>query len=433
MSKSDKPVTAIIVGAGHRSLGYASYALKYPEKLNIIGVVEPNQLRREKTAKTHNINKENCFKSIDELVDLGKPIADTVINGTMDKIHVKTSIPLLKSGYDMLLEKPISTNEKDLLKLLKVSKNHNRKVMICHVLRFAPFYAEIKKRIINGDIGEIINIQTNEHVSYDHMSVAYVRGKWNNESKSGSSMLMAKCSHDLDIITWMKSGKTPKLVNSFGSLMQFKPEKMPQNAGDRCLVNCPIEENCLYSAKKLYIDHPERWSFYVWSYIEDIDNPTIEDKINSLKKDNPHGRCIWKCDNNVVDHQSVIIQFEDGSTATHNMVGGSAKGGRNIHIIGTKGEIKGNMQDNEIVITYPDPRPDKDFEEEMVKINFDEKDYGDNHGGGDERLVEDFVNVINGNKTSISTTNLDDSIYGHLIGFKADQAMHEKKVKEIKF
>ena len=430
-NNSNDPVTIVIVGAGHRSLGYASYGLERPEELEVVAVVEPNQLRRQKTAEIHDIPAEYCFESLEELLELNEPIADAAINGTMDEIHIQTSIPLLEKGYNLLLEKPISTNEDSLFKLLEAKKETGQKVMICHVLRYAPFYVEIKKRLAENEIGKILNIQTAEHVSYHHMSISHVRGKWNNEEKCGSSMLMAKCCHDLDIITWLKSGIPPVKVNSMGSLLQFTPENRPENAGTRCLVDCPIEEDCLYSAKKLHIDHPDRWSFYVWSFIEDIENPTLEDKIESLKTDNPHGRCAWRCDNDVVDHQSVVIQFEDGSTATHNMVGGTSKPGRKIHVIGTKGEIKGYMEDEKITIIYPDPRPGCEYQEKKVEVNINTADYGDDHGGGDVRLVEDFIRVMRGEEPSISTTSLNDSIYGHLIGFRADTAMNKNKVMDI--
>ena len=148
-------------------------------------------------------------------------------------------------------------------------------------------------------------------------------------------MLMAKSCHDLDLITWMKSGIRPQRVASFGSNFQFRAENAPPGAGTRCLVDCPIEADCLYSARKHYIDHPDRWAFYVWDSLEHLANPTIEDKLESLKT-SPYGRCVWKTDMDVVDHQSVLIDFEDGCTATLNMIGGAAKPSRTIHLIGTR-------------------------------------------------------------------------------------------------
>lgn len=428
MKETKGPVTATIVGAGHRSLAYAEYALSHPDELKIVGVAEPDEFRREKTASMFNIPDKNCFENAMELAQ--QPlISDVVINGTMDKDHVPTAIPLLRAGYHMLLEKPIGTEKQEVIQLSKVAKETGRIVMICHVLRYAPFYVEIRKRVASGEIGEIMHINTEECVSYHHMSASFVRGKWNSRKLCNSPFLMSKCCHDLDLIAWFKSGIKPLMVGSFGSTMYFRPEKKPQEAGTRCLVDCPIEESCLYSARKLYIDHPDRWDFYVWSFIENIKNPTIEQKIESLKTNNPHGRCIWSGDNDIVDHQSVMIQFEDGSTANHSLVGGTSKGLRSIHLLGTKGEILGVVNDGYFVIRHPDPRPGKEYTEERIDINIS----NDMHGGGDLRLVEDFVKVIRGRAPSISTTNLEDSINGHLIGFEADESMLKQKMVEIAF
>ena len=424
-------VRAIIVGAGHRGLGAASYAKHRPEEFAITGVVDPSPLRRERAASLFDIPAEHCFSTVEELVAYPK-CADVAINATMDSLHVPTSLPLLEAGYDILLEKPISTNIEDLLRLYEAARRLRRTVMIFHVLRYAPFYAAIRTRVAAGEIGDIISVQTVEHVSYHHMAVGFVRGKWRRKDLCGSSMLMAKCCHDLDLIAWMKSGVAPVSVASHGSLMYFRRDKMPDGAGTRCLVDCPIEEGCMYSARKHYLDHPDRWRFYVWDSIEHIAEPTIEDKIESLRTTNPYGLCVWRCDNDVVDHQTVSVEFADGSTAVHSMVGGTARPVRSIHLVGTQGEIQGVLEDNRFVIRHIDPRPGKEYSEDTVDLNVvnPELERG-GHGGGDRRLVEDFVRLIRGEPRSIAATTLDDSINGHLIGFCADIAREEKRVVDI--
>ncbi len=416
-------ITAIIVGAGHRALLYASYALQHPDRLKIVGVADPDPIRRQKTAQLHGFGQEMCFESAQALAQHPK-LADAIINGTMDTQHVETAIPLLERGYDMLLEKPFAVNEAEMWKLQKTAKETGRKVMICHVLRYAPFYVAIKERLLSGEIGDIINIQATEHVSYHHLAVSFVRGKWGNEEKCGAPMLLAKCCHDMDLLMWLKSGIQPHLISSFGSDFQFDPAKKPAGAGKRCMVDCKIEEQCLYSAKKHYIDHPDRWAFYVWDCLEHLEHPTIEDKIRSLQTNNIHGRCVWDCEHTVVDHQSTMIQFEDFSTATLNMIGGTAKPERNIHIIGTKGEIKGVFDDSIFTVRKIDTTSESGWSEEVVDlaIGGDKSGVTGSHGGGDLRLVEDFVQVLQGEQPSISCTNINDSINGHLAVFCAEKA-----------
>ena len=411
---------------------YSSFAESNPDQLEIVGVADLNEHRRRAVAERYGIPQNRCFETAESLASVPR-FADAAINGTMDHQHVPTALPLLEAGYDMLLEKPFAVREDELWALVEAASIHQRKVAICHVLRYAPFYTAIKREILAGKIGEIINVQTVEHVSYHHMAVGFVRGKWNNRSRSHSSMLMAKCCHDLDLIMWMMSGIRPISVASFGSNMQFRPEKAPVGSGSRCLVDCEIEAKCLYSARKHYLDHPERWAFYVWDALEEIENPSVVDRESLLKSDSPYGRCVWKSDNDVVDHQSVIIEFEDGATATHNMVGGSARPSRSIHILGHGGEIQGVLEENSYVVRHIDNRPGREYTERRVDID----DGGDAHGafgghaGGDLRLVADFVSLLGLGERSISSTTLEDSIYGHLVGFRADLAMERRRVESI--
>lgn len=433
-----KPVSAIIVGAGHRALIYADLALSHPELLKIVGVADPNPVRRANAAKRYHIPDDMLFENADKLASKGK-IADAIINGTMDELHLETSIPLLNLGYDMLLEKPFAVNENEAITLTECARKNNSKVMICHVLRYTPFYYSIKERIARGEIGDIINIQTTEHVSYHHLSTSYVRGKWANSKKCHTSMLLAKCCHDIDLMMWLMSETEPVSISSFGGKYQFKPENAPEGAGNICMVDCPLVDTCVYSSKRLYIDHPKRWAFYVWDKLEHIENPTIEDKIALMKTDSPYARCIYKCDNDVVDHQSVLVNFKSGATGTHNMVGGSSESLRRIHIIGTKGEISGEFEKSVFTVKKINPSPDAhneecDIETVDLKVTGDMVGAFGGHGGGDARLAQDFVSFVRGENTSLACTSIFDSLAGHMSVYMADKSRENGGIPQsIKF
>ncbi len=416
---SDTPVTAIIVGGGHRSFTYADYSLEHPDELKIVGIADPNRERCLLAAKKYGFSTQFCFENAEELAKHEK-FADAIINGTMDHQHYETAAPLLELGYDMLLEKPFAVNAEEMSKLLKIIRTHGNKVMICHVLRYSAFYREIKQRIINGDIGDIINIQMSEHVSYHHLSTSYVRGKWANSNISKTSMLLAKSCHDLDIMMWLMNETLPDTVSAHGSIYQFKKENAPENAGTVCMVDCPLVDTCRYSSKKIYLEHPDRWTCYVWAQLETIENPTIEQKAELLKSGSPYGRCIYKSDNNVVDHQSVLVNFKNGATGTHNMVGGSAKSLRKIHIIGTKGEISGNFEENKFVVSRIVVENEDGFADETVDLSVS---HTQGHGGGDEALTRDFLDFIKTGNQSVSCTSIYNSVAGHLTVFLADKSM----------
>ncbi len=420
---SASPVTAVIVGAGHRGVGYASLSLSKPELLQIVGVADPDPVRRRRAAERFDIPPERRYETAQQMAEVPQ-FADAVINGTMDRDHVPTALPLLEAGYDMLLEKPICPNREELLELLATVRRTGRKLNIGHVLRYAPFYATIKQRILDGEIGEIYAIHTTEAVSYHHMATCFVRGKWNR--REVNPMLLAKCCHDLDLIAWFKSGVAPRFVSSFGARTVFVEDRAPEGSGTRCLVDCAIEADCPYSARKHFLEQ-KLWATYVWHELEHLENPTDEDRERSLREGNPHGRCVWRTDCDVMDHQHVMIEFEDGTTASHNMITGTPRPGRDIHIWGTEGEIQGFMEEGRFVVRHIDARAGHEYSEEPVDLSVSM----DMHGGGDMRLVEDFVHAVRGEEPSISSTSILDSIYGHLIAFAADEAMMDRRIVEI--
>ena len=417
-------ITAVLVGLGHRSVGYASYADTHPDELQIVAVAEPDPVRRARYAERFGVSVDACFEDANALAEAGK-LADVAINGTMDEIHVETTIPLLEAGYDVLLEKPIAPSKEELLTLEGVVERTGQKVVICHVLRYAPFYVAIKERVESGEIGDILHIHSTENVSYHHMAVAFIRGKWNR--REVNPMLLAKCCHDLDLLCWIKSGIQPKKVASFGGRHFFTSENMPEGASEVC-IDCDIERDCEYSALRHHVDNAW-WPFYAlagevgYESGKEIDDG---EKIAHVSA-SEYGRCVWNCDNDVVDRQSVIVEFEDGCVATHDMVTNSAKGVRRIQITGTKGDIYGDMIEGKFTLSKPGATAGEEALVEEINVNLE----GDHHGGGDLRLVADFLSVVRGEGGSISTTTLSDSINSHLIAYAADIAMREERVVSI--
>lgn len=432
-----KPVTFIIVGAGNRAMIYANYAKKHPEEMQIIGVAEPNPVRRQEAQKIYDISDNMCFESVEELCKREK-LADAVINGTMDVDHVPTTKLLVKAGYDVLLEKPFAVNETEMFDLVETAKRYNRKVVVCHVLRYTPFYQAIKELVLSKELGAILNIQLTEHVSYHHIAAAFVRGKWASEKECHASMLLAKSCHDLDLMMWMMDETEPLDITSFGSDFTFGKNNKPAQAGTRCMVDCPIEKDCIHSARRNYLADHNRWAPWVWSALEtegvDVVNGYIHPysvREESLKADNPFGRCVWDCERDGnVDHQSVMVRFKNGATGTFNMIGNTSRPERSIHIIGTKGEVKGIFDDSTYSIRKPAPETESGYIEEIIDLNImgDKTGAHGGHGGGDLRIPEDFIKYIRGEEPSVSCSSIEKSVVGHLAVFRADQARRENRI-----
>ncbi len=429
---ASEPVSVVLVGAGNRADVYSRVSLTHPDKLKIVGVVDPDPVRRGIMAERYRVPDEFCFESVGDFISRPK-FADAAINGTMDSLHVKTSIPILDAGYDLLLEKPFAVNEGEMNALLDAAARTRRRVVVCHVLRYTDFYRAIRDHVDSGILGDIITIEMCEHVNYHHLAVSYVRGKWRSEALCGAPMLLAKSCHDIDIMLWLLRGDAPLYVSSFGGDYRFGAERKPAGAGTRCLCDCPLEEECIFSSRANYLD-AVRWTQYVWKPLEGAGEPTYEDKVRSLMTDNQYGRCVWDFDRGGnVDRQSVMIRFSSGALGTFSMIGGSAKSERNIHIVGTKGELKGTFEDSRYVIRTMSPHTKAGFCERAydLSVGGDMIGASGGHGGGDEHLVLDFVDYIRGGSPSVSCATLADSMMSHKTVFRAEQARRSNSVLPI--
>ena len=378
----------ILIGGGNRGNSYTKIG-KELDKFELVAIAEPLKIRREHFAKLHGIPKEMCFESWEPLLALGK-IADAAIISTMDRDHYAPAMKAIEVGYDLLLEKPAAPTYEECVSIEKAANEKGVNVLVCHVLRYNRFFRAIKKLVDDGKVGKIINIEHTEGVGDMHYSHSYVRGKWHNAEES-SFMLLAKSCHDIDIIQWI-IGKECKRVQSFGSLTYFKRENAPEGSTERCYDGCPYIESCPYSAKTIYVDRKDLGNWLRSSVTRCHEMTDDETVIECLGK-TQYGKCVFKCDNNVVDHQTVNMEFEDDITATFTMSAFNL-GGRRIRIMGTKGMLDAYAWENSI--TYQNL-----LTQTTEKIDINDMVLGDSilsgHGGGDSGIMNSLYDLLCGN------------------------------------
>ncbi|MDI9469262.1 MAG: Gfo/Idh/MocA family oxidoreductase [Bacillota bacterium] len=424
------PVTAVIVGGGHRSQIYAEYALLRPDELRIVAVAEPDPERRHWFAERFGLQKDRCFENAEEITAAGR-LADAAINGTMDHQHVPTSLPLLELGYGLLLEKPFALNTAELKQLSDYARNHNSRVMICHVLRYAPFYRAIYEQIAAGAIGDIVCITMEERIGYGPAAVSYVRGKWANRQISGSPMLLAKACHDLDLLTWFNRARPERLV-SLGAERLFHPSLRPTGATGRCFDPCPHIDSCPWSAKTDYLEHTERYEGYIWTEIPDLAALTESEKRRYLHEETNWDRCVWASGRDNIDWQSVTVRFADRSAGVFTMSSGASKPERTISIVGSRGQIEGNYLSERFTLRQSRPQEASGYTEVEIDTRvLDLNGFTGRHGGANMRMMQDFVRMMRGQELSFSATKLDDSITGHLVAMKAVEAMDEGTIIDM--
>jgi predicted dehydrogenase len=425
MTSSPRIVTALVIGAGGRGMTYALFSKLFPERLRIIGVAEPKEFNRNFMVETYGLAPENVATDWHALAERPK-FADAVFICTQDAQHAEPAIAFARKGYAILLEKPMAPNEEDCFRIVEAAKEAGVIFGVCHVLRYTSYTQTLKKLVDSGAVGEIVNIQHLEPVGYWHQAHSFVRGNWGNEKRS-SFMLLSKSCHDLDWISYMM-GDPCKSLSSFGSLKHFKKSEKPAVAGEatRC-VACAYETQCPYSAKKIYLGRLERgetgWPVDVLTL-----EPTVATVLAALET-GPYGRCVYECDNDVVDNQVVSMQFANNKTATFTMTAFNQARPRRTRIFGTRGEIYGDGNSIQLFDFLTDELHDIPIEEPVGEDDSAARLGG--HGGGDYGLMDHFVAAVAENDPSKVLTGPDISLATHRMVFAAERARLQHCVVDL--
>lgn len=409
-------VKVAILGLGSRgATTYGDYLITLNDvKISAICDIDKDKLNFYQNK--YHVEKKDCFLNSEDFFKAGK-LADILIIATMDQDHYSQAMKALDLKYHLLLEKPIALNLKQCLDIENKALKNNLYVVVCHVLRYSLFYKKIKEIVNSKILGNIININTTENVGYWHQAHSFVRGNWNNSNKT-SPMILQKCCHDFDILNWIID-KKPLNVSSFGSLSLFKKENAPKDSSNYC-YDCKIQNNCPYNAVKYYVDSIKNDKDLGWPYDVVVLNPT-KDKVLAAIKNGPYGRCVYKCDNNVVDHQIVNIQYEDNITATHTMCAFSKDCYRDIKIFATRGDLIANTLNNTIIYhTFVD---NKEFVIDVSKLTNDLS----GHMGGDKLMINELLKLIN-KETSQLDSSIEKSVLSHVIAFAAEKSRINKGV-----
>lgn len=410
-----KKVTLAILGCGARGSGvYGNLAAnQFADRCEVVALAEPNPESLEKTAKMCRVPADKCFANGDALLKQGK-LADALVIATMDRDHVGYAKKALQLGYDILLEKPISPEVSECLALEKEYEQHQQNVVICHVLRYSAFYSALKEFLDSGRLGEIVNIEASENVAYWHECHSFVRGNWGN-AEASSPMILQKSCHDMDIFVWL-TGSHCKSISSIGDLKVFKPENAPKEATLRCL-DCPLKD-CLYDARKIYLTN-KRTGYLQgnkgWPIVPYLTLEPTEESITKALREGPYGRCVYHCDNDVVDHEQTLMEMENGITVSFTMSAFSMEPHRTIKIMGTKGLIQGDDMNDHFVFS--------NFAEEKTEnIPFSLEKHLQGHGGGDVGLFADFLTLEQNHEMPSFMTTLPTSLESHYMCFAAEQS-----------
>ena len=402
-----KVVTAVLIGAGDRGANaYASYAINNPGTIKFVAVAEKNDEKRRHFQQVHGIPDDMAFANWDDLFAKGR-LADAILICTNESFHYEPTKKAMEQGYHILLEKPITQEAVTSVEIGDMAANYDKVFMLCYVLRYTPFFAELKRVLDEGVIGQLKTIVHCEHTGMAHFSHSYVRGMFSKEENAGP-MILSKCCHDMDILNWLTDSKCVKL-SSFSTPTYFNPANAPEGAPLRCTHGCPHADTCYFYAPKMY--SAPRSGF-------DVDMISLDHtpagKMKALEE-GPFGRCVYHCDNDVVDTQIINMQYENGVTVAFSMTAYSDECYRSIKLSGTKGEIEGNLEKNSFVI--------RDFatgRQQAIEVST----VLDRHSGGDYFIMTDFIKLVREGRAG-GRTCTKGAVDSHVMCFAAEKSRHE--------
>ncbi len=401
-----KPVSIVAIGAGNRTNKYLEYVKRNPDKVKLVGVVELNDIRRRSIATRFGLSDEQCFTDYHAFFQ-HPALADAVMICTPENMHFEPAMLAIEAGYHILLEKPIAQTLEECVAIGEAAKKKGVLVAVCHVLRHHPYFMKIKELVDSRVLGDIISINHRSAVGVDRSTHGFVRGMWRKEAKT-NPMLISKCCHDIDFLLWLTKTRCRKLT-SFGSLRWFKRSNAPEGSAERC-VDCKIELRCPFSAIDLYRVRRD--------WIANFDVPegkTIDDVIEEQLHQGMYGRCVYCCDNDVVDHQIVSMEMESEVTINFSMDVFTLKDNRETHICLTEGEIDGDETTLRVKRFRGAVEEVYDFSD-IVGTPF--------HAGADLNLIADFVDALLEGRGGLATS-IERSVESHRICYEAERSRRE--------
>ena len=416
-----RPITVIIIGCGNRGRTYAQYARKFPQGMKVVGVSDILEDRKDYLGDMYGVPAEMRFGHYREVFATGKKLADAVVIATPDDRHYDPCMKALAQGYDVLLEKPVAPTAKECKAIREMTKKTGRIVAVCHVLRYAPYFMALRDVVRSGAIGEVVSIQHMEPIQYAHMAHSYVRGNWRS-SKETTPIILAKSCHDLDILRWIID-RPCKTISADGDLYFFKAENAPKDAPCYCTDGCPHQDECPYNALDIYAK--QKLHLGVFDLKGSKDPALIMSRLNDSRY-HSYARCVFRCDNDQPDHYVANMVFDDNITASFTMDAFSPKGGRRTRIMGTMGFIEGDMK--EFTVTDFLTRTPRVWNMKVAEI----PEYAQSgHGGGDHRLVRDFLEAVDRQDPAHLSSSIDVSIESHLMGFAAERSRRSGRKEKI--
>ena len=400
MTRSRVKIAA--VGLGNRTCKYLRYMAEHQDVAELVAVVDTDSERFHKIQKFFNLPTERCFTSLDALANSAVEV-DACIIGTPDIHHHEMAVKSMRSGWHVLLEKPMGQTIEQCNDIVRVSEETRKLVSVCYVLRYHPYFIKLKELTERPEMGKIRHVRQVEIVGKDRLAHTFVRGPW-NRTEMNTSVFFTKCCHDVDFALWLIGDDVVSVKSETGPKM-FEEKNAPCE-GKRC-IECPLESSCPYSAVDLYLRRKD-WIKGFVSIGEETEDETI---IRTLKESR-YGRCVFGCpENDVTEYQKVSFISSSGASAEIVMDCIGDKAARSTTVECENAMISGD--ESTIKVHYKDGSPSETYDFEWAKSM-------ELHAGADLLIVKEFIDSVrNGILTTRSTSS--NSLASHRICLLAEK------------
>ena len=391
------------VGLGNRTCKYLRYVAEHQDVAELVAVVDTDVTRFAGVQELFGLPAEHCFSSLDELAVSGIEV-DACIIGTPDIYHHEMAIKAMRSGWHVLLEKPMAQTQEQCEEIVRVSEETGKMVSVCYVLRYHPYFIRLKELSDDPKVGRLMSVRHIERVGKDRMTHTFVRGPW-NKTEMNTSVFFTKCCHDVDFVLWL-TGDDVKSVESLCGSKIFTAEGTPVGASERC-IDCPLEKDCPYSAIDLY----QRRRDWIKGF-SSLPGESQDEMIERILKESRYGRCVYKCpENDVIDRQSVALYLSSGIRADVIMECQTEETARLTVIECENAIISGD--ESSIEVKYKDGSPAEYYDFQWTRSL-------ELHAGADLLIVKEFIEAIKAGHLQ-TRTSCSNSFVSHKICFLAEK------------
>lgn len=394
-----------VIGMGNRAGKYLQWVQAHPETVRLAAVADPDPGRLAAAGSEFGLEPQACFTSAEQLFDSATEV-DAVIIASPDKTHYRFAMAAISRGWHVLMEKPMAESLEECEAIVEAARKADVYVSVCFILRLYPYWQKFRSLMHGERMGKVLSVHHEVNAGMDRCVHTFVRGLWSREADS-SPLILSKCCHDLDLLTYL-CGSEPRKVASFGSLGWFRPENAPAGAADRCM-DCPLERTCPFSAVDIY----ERRNIWNLNFSREPGEGPEEATQRELREGR-YGRCVYRCDNDVVDHQTVLMEMEDGATVSLRLNCLTREDNRITVVNASGGEIHGDG--SVIRVRYFDTG-------EELLFDFSSDNALPLHAGTDLEIVKDFFEHIASHKRD-SLTAAARVLAGHRACFEAEAFRH---------